>query len=111
MTINNPDYASKSTAVRAAKRQGLENYKIVPIGERFELINLDRPLYDSSQRKKSTVEGAVGVVWDICAEMIPEGFKRKEIIAKAVDAGVALNTARTQYQHYRKAAGLVKTAD
>lgn len=108
MTVNNATYAHKSSAAKAAKKAELANFEIIQKGDRFELRDLDRPLYNDAARKKSTVEGAVGIVWDLCAELIPTGAKRRDIVAKAVDLGVALNTARTQYQYYRKAAGLVK---
>jgi len=51
--------------------------------------------------ERSTVEGAVGIVWALCAEMPDAG--RKEVIAAAVEKGVAFNTARTQYQKWFKA--------
>ena len=99
------------SALKAAKRMSLENFDVVENDNgKFELRDLSRPLYNDAAREKSTVEGAVGIVWDLCKEMIPAGAKRREIVAKAVDAGVALNTARTQYQYYRKAAGLTKSA-
>lgn len=108
MTINNPTFATKATAKRGAKVRELSNFAIVEKGDRVELRDLDRPLYNNAAREKSVVVGAVGIVWDLCAEMIPAGAKRKDIVEKAVALGVALNTARTQYQYYRKAAGLVK---
>lgn len=108
MAVNNATYAHKGSAQKAARKQGLENFDIRTKGDRFELRDLDRPLYNDAAREKSTVEGAVGIVWDLCAEMIPTGAKRRDIVAKAVELGVALNTAKTQYQYYRKAAGLVK---
>lgn len=109
MTVNNPTFAHKGSATRAAKRDGLVNFDIRAKGDKIELRDLDRPLYNDAAREKSTIKGAVGIVWDLCAEMIPTGAKRKDIVALAVEAGVALNTAKTQYQYYRKAAGLVGT--
>lgn len=50
---------------------------------------------------KSTVDGAVQVVWDLCAAM-PDA-RRKDVIAAAVEKGVAFYTARTQYQKWFKA--------
>ena len=109
MTVNNPTYSTEATAKRGAARANLTNYRIDPKGERFELINLDTPLYNADLRKRSNVKGAVGIVWDIAAEMLGNSAARKDIIAACVDAGVNINTARTQYQAYRKAAGLVKS--
>lgn len=108
MTINNPTYANKGLASAAAKRAGIENFRVEPKNDKFELINLDTPLYNADMRERSTVKGAVGIVWDIAAEYLKAGKARKDIIAACVEAGVNINTARTQYQAYRKAAGLVK---
>lgn len=52
---------------------------------------------------KSSVEGAVVVSWDIFAA--DPTMRRKDAIQKAVDAGVAFYTARTQYQKWFKAGG------
>lgn len=110
MSINNPTYATKSTAKRGVQRHGIEKPAFIerPDG-RIEVRDLARPLYNYDAREKSAIKGAVGIVWDLCAKMIPTGAKRKEIVAAAVEAGVALNTAKTQIQYYRKAAGLVKS--
>lgn len=109
MTINNPTYSSKSVAKRGAERAGIANPEFVKRDDgRVEVRDMDRPLYNSAAREKSEVKGAVRIVWDLCAEMIPTGAKRRDVVGKAVELGVALNTARTQYQHYRKAAGLTR---
>lgn len=108
MTINNPEYATKATATRAAKRMELVNFRIDPTEDgKVLLVDLDRPLYNNAIREKSKVTGAVGIVWDICKDMMPAA-SRKDIIAACIEAGVAANTARTQYQAYRKACGMVK---
>ncbi len=105
--INNPTYATVSTAKRGAKRLGLTKFDIVPCGERFELRDLTRPLYDASKRARSATKAPVTKVWDICIEH-GESMARKDIIALCVTAGININTAKTQYQAWRKAAGLVK---
>lgn len=112
MSINNPTYATKATAKRGIARAGIANPALVEREDgRIEVRDLDRPLYNHAAREKSNVKGAVAIVWDIAARMIAEGAKRKDIVAACVEQGVALNTAKTQIQYYRKAAGLVKGAE
>lgn len=48
--------------------------------------------------KSSAVKNPVKTVWDIADKMW--GERRKDIIAACVNAGIAYNTARTQYQAY-----------
>lgn len=112
MSINNATYANKATALRGAARKGIVNAAVVMREDgRVELRDLDRPLYNHAAREKSAARGAVGIVWDIAKAMYAQGAKRKDIIAACVEQGVALNTARTQIQHYRKAAGMTKDAN
>ena len=110
MTIINSVYASPSTAKRGAKRQGITNLKLVPTPDgKVELRDMDRPLYNWAVREKSQVKGSVAIVWDIAKAAYAAGnVKRKDIIAQCVEAGVAVNTAKTQLQHYRTAAGMTK---
>ena len=107
--INNKTYATKATATRGAKRLELTKFDIVPAGDRFELRDLSRPLYDASKRVRSKIDSPVRTVWDICIEFGMD-MPRKDILAKAIEAGVSVNTAKSQYQSWRKAAGLVKAA-
>ena len=110
MTINNPVYTSTSTAKRGAQRQGITNLKLVPTPDgTVEPGDVDRPHYNWAVREKSQVKGAVAIVWDIAKAAYEAGnVKRKDIIAQCVEAGVAANTAKTQLQHYRAAAGMTK---
>jgi len=109
MSVNNLHYASKATAKRGIARHGIANPKLVEREDgRVEVRDMDRPLYNYEARTKSAIKGAVKIVWDLAAEMIPQGAKRKDIVAKAIAAGVSPNTAKTQYQYYRAAAGLTK---
>lgn len=108
--INNPVYANKGLAAAGAKRDGIINPGFVQVANGIELRDLDSPLYNGAKRERSTVEGACGIVWDIAEKMLKiEGVTRKQIIDECVRAGVNINTAKTQYQHYRAAAGLVKS--
>lgn len=55
-----------------------------------------KPTKKIERRFSSTVENPCGLVWDTCEEM--KGSRRKDVLAKCVERGVAFNTARTQYQ-------------
>ena len=109
--INNPTYSTKSNARRGAEVRGIVNFEINPTEDgRYELKDLDRPLYNHDARTKSTVESPVSIVWDLCCKMGAKAKdSRKEIISKAVEMGVSLNTAKSQYQSWRKSAGYVKS--
>lgn len=50
--------------------------------------------------KKSSIENPVKAVWEIADTMW--GSRRKDTIKACVDAGIAYNTARTQYQAFYK---------
>jgi len=103
MPINNTTYATQATAKRGAKRAGIVNPAFVPTHDgRIELRDMDRPLYNGAARKRSSVEGPVAIVWDLCFEF-GESLSRKEIIAKAVEMGVNINTAKTQFGIWAKA--------
>ena len=103
-------YSSKSNAARAAKKAGLNEsqYSIVLKGKRFQLRDLTTPLYNGSLRERSTAKSPCLIVWDLCFEM-GANVKRKELLARAVELGVNESTAKTQYQAWRKAEGLVKS--
>lgn len=112
MSVKNHTYATKSTAKRGVQRHGIANAALIEREDGcIEVRDLDRPLYNHAAREKSATKGAVAIVWDLAAKMIGEGAKRKEIVEACVAQGVALNTAKTQIQYYRKAAGLVKGAE
>ncbi|UZT28627.1 hypothetical protein pD_gene0020 [Vibrio phage 033B] len=53
----------------------------------------------------STIASPTKQVWEIADRMRNENpdVRRKDVIQACVDAGIAFNTARTQYQHYFKA--------
>ena len=105
--INNPVYANKGLAAAGAKREGITNPGFVQVTNGVELRDMDSPLYNGAKRERSDVDGPCGLVWDIAANMLKtEGVTRKQIIDACVAAGVNINTAKTQYQHYRAASGL-----
>lgn len=111
MTRNNPVFANKGLAVAGAKRAGINNpkYRKTASGTVFVLDGDKSPLYDMKKRDRSKVDGACGMVWDIAAAMLKKGRTRKEILIECVSRGININTAKTQYQLYRQAAGLTKT--
>lgn len=49
----------------------------------------------------STIKSPCKLVWHIASSM--PGVQRAEVLAECVRQGVALNTAKTQYQHWKKA--------
>lgn len=61
-----------------------------------------------TNREKSTVDSPVAIVWGLADA--DTSAKRKDIVEKAIALGVTPNTAKTQYQYWRKARGLVKEA-
>lgn len=109
MTMNNPTYASMATAKRGAQRKGITNPAFIELDNgKIELRDMDHPLYNGANRERSTVKGAVALVWDIAKAGIEANKRRKDILAECVAQGVNINTAKTQYQLYRQAAGLSK---
>lgn len=109
-------YSSKSNAKRAAKSQGLdlETINIVeqaagqwaieeakveaPQKKEAPVAYVDGPITAHKGGSKSTVERPCHLVWEL-AESMP-GARRKDVIAAAVEKGVAFYTARTQYQQW-----------
>ncbi|HBP5740821.1 hypothetical protein [Pseudomonas aeruginosa] len=110
-------YAAKSSAIRAAKAAGLEQYEIVEQDGQFGFRSIEAE--DTSEgealeameqeeasapvvktRNASTVASPVKRVWAI-ADSMPEA-KRKDVIAACVEEGIAFFTARTQYQKWKQ---------
>lgn len=58
-----------------------------------------------AKAKVSSVTKPTKLVWEIADDMRKANpdARRKDIIQACVDAGIAYNTARTQFQHYFKA--------
>lgn len=54
-------------------------------------------------KRKSDIENPCEYVWTVCENMVPNGARRKDVIAYCVENGVAFYTARTQYQLWKKA--------
>lgn len=108
MTKEVQTYSSRATAIRGAQRAG---HKIAMVEQREDgrwiITSNNSPLYNAELRVKSEVRNPVKLVWDLCFDN--PGAKRRDIVAKAIALGVSLNTARTQYQYWRKAEGLVKS--
>lgn len=50
---------------------------------------------------KSTAQSPCKLVWHIASAM--PGAKREAVVAECVAQGISPNTAKTQYQHWRKA--------
>lgn len=109
-------YSSKANANRAAKTQGLNpvDYAVYQNGDVWvlEVIGNDLLAVDNKEAWEleaekeaaiphiSVIDNPVKQVWVIADNMW--GERRKDIIAACVAAGIAYNTARTQYQAFYK---------
>lgn len=109
-------YAVKSSAVRAARKAGLDEgcYEITEQDGKwgFREIDADTPDQEDAAAPEqesptvaephnaSIVESPVKRVWEI-ADSMPDA-RRKDVIAACVDQGVAFYTARTQYQKWKQ---------
>lgn len=61
----------------------------------------------SKHQNVSTVVRPTTMVWEIAEKM--KGAKRSEVLKACVEAGIAFNTARTQYQQWSMASrGIIK---
>ena len=62
-------------------------------------------------RRLSKCDSPTKIVWQLCDEMTAANpdVKRKEIMARCNEYGIAYNTAATQIQWWRKAKGLAKS--
>lgn len=74
--------------------------ELKPTGQEPEMIKERHP----DRLKKSTVQSPVKLVKFIADQMMNENpaTTRKEILAKCIEAGIAMYTARTQYQIWKK---------
>ncbi len=100
-------YADKKGAAKAAKRRGLKKPEFIPMADgRVAVREKGSALHDAEQRIKSEIKNPVKTVWDLCFKH-PKA-KRRDIVTRAIEAGVSPNTAKSQYQYWRKASGLVK---
>lgn len=104
MTIT---YANKKGATKAAKRKGIKKPEYIELPDgRVAVREKGVALHDASQRIKSEVKNPVKLVWDLCFEH--RKLKRRDIVNMAIEKGVSMNTAKSQYQYWRKAEGLVR---
>jgi hypothetical protein len=58
----------------------------------------------AKERVQSTVANPVKLVWQVAEEMkkADPNVRRKDVVAECIKRGVALHTARTQYQRWSK---------
>lgn len=113
------EYSSRSNALRAAKTAHADAVKANQVeaaqtetGKWVYNVNQEvavqveekQAAAKIEQKEKSEVKSPCALVWEIAEEQreisVVEGTKlsRKAVIEKCVAAGVAYNTARTQYQ-------------
>lgn len=106
-----PDAAVAKQLVSDYQKAGeMGTYECLGCGETFgELVSFDAPVKQAAVEPKksipkkhhSEIESPCRVVWEI-AESMP-GARRKDVLEACVKAGIAYNTARTQYQRYTTA--------
>lgn len=102
-------YANRMGAIKAAKRKGIKKPEYIELPDgRVAVRKKGSALHDATQRIKSEVKNPVKLVWDLCFNH-PKA-KRRDIVNMAIEKGVSLNTAKSQYQYWRKAEGLVRHA-
>lgn len=95
-------YSAKSSAIRAARKQGLN-----PEAEQIDglwfivMPKIEGPSEKPAWFHKSEVGSPCRAVWELAETMW--GARRKDIIQACVDNGIAYATARTQYQSFYKA--------
>lgn len=101
-------YANQASATKAARRSGIKKPEFVTLTDGKVLLRDTKgdPLHNAELRVRSVIQNPVKVVWDLCFKH-PKA-KRRDIVTMAIEAGVSLNTAKTQYQYWRRASGLVK---
>ena len=83
-------------AAIAASQAWLEKY--IPYNPQMLLTYTTAKAAEAQPKTKSEIKNPVKAVWEIADKMW--GARRKDIIAACVEAGIAYNTARTQYQAY-----------
>lgn len=105
-------YSTKANAKRAAKKLGHNNFELIQGSNGWavqvvtitveEMVGYNPQLLLPAPKLnfliKSSVDNPVKMVWEIADKMW--GERRKDIIQKCVDLGIAYNTARTQYQAF-----------
>lgn len=93
---NTKTYAAKSSVTRAMKAQGVtpEQYTIEKNAEGFYAKMVAAKKEGSAKPRN----GNCAKVWEIADSMA--GARRKDVVSACVEAGVALGTAKTQYQHW-----------
>lgn len=113
------EYSSRSNALRAAKTAHADALKenqveavqtetgkwVYNVNQEVEVqVEEKQAAATIEHKEKSEVKNPCALVWEIAEEQreinVVEGTKlsRKAVIEKCVEAGVAYNTARTQYQ-------------
>lgn len=91
-------YAAKSSVTRALKQMGIDPATVI--------INQDGSGQWYAHKKEAAKKegtakprnGNCAKVWEIAESMA--GAKRKDVVSACVEAGIALGTAKTQYQHW-----------
>lgn len=102
---NGVGYHGQDVNGKAIKHESFE-YECLACGEEFgpEIGKKATPVEKTSSKRvvssTSTVELPTKKVWHIADSAEMKGKSRKEVIEACVAAGIAYNTARTQYQQW-----------
>jgi hypothetical protein len=72
--------------------------------KKVEVVSVTPPIPEPKPRVQSTVASPVKLVWQIATDMKAKdpNVRRKDVVDACVKAGVALHTARTQFQRWFK---------
>lgn len=110
------DYARRANKARADKGYKHLGFDVIETKEGFYVEFLapeaTQPAprtvtKESGDRDASNFgKGVCDMIWATADALHKEGKTRSEIVAACVAKGAALGTARTQYQHWKKARGL-----
>ena len=84
------------------------NKDLLKIANHIEPVTITKETKKAKKKTKRVYENSssapspCSLVWSIAEEMGTEA-KRKDVLARCVEEGVAFYTARTQYQKYKEA--------
>lgn len=89
--------AKKSQPAKAAKKAPAKK----PSKKAGDFTGMTHSEMKANRPAKSTIEGPVAAMWNLCGEMV--GKPRKEVITAALNMGITYNTACWQYQAWKTA--------
>lgn len=104
-----PELHLGNTGIRADVLDTLPGRVVINLGAVADLQaeRLGQPRFRTTLgvpvlRRSVKPQGAVARCWQMY-DALPSGTTRRDAVSRAVDAGIAYNTAATQYQRWSKA--------